>query len=184
MKILVFMAALAMMLPYPMMGADPHEAVGTKDTHTEDAHAEHAGLKDEHAQEADAHAEGEAAHKPNSSTGPGLAVEDFEPGRKSIKLSPKAVQRMEIVSQTLPKQKQGLRVQTQALVLEKGLPYVFVYENGWFTRTPVKILVAAEGQKLIVSGIHADDPVVVQGSGLLRLTELDLMAGAHTGHGH
>jgi hypothetical protein len=149
--------------------------IGAEDAHDEEPGK--AGPSDVHHGE-----EGEEAQ--SGLVGPGKAVEGFEHGKR-IRLSARAVTRLEIRTGRAEVTGGRMTVPVEALVAIKDRYFVFVARGGWFEYRRVRIGSRDASRAVLDGGIGVSEDIVLKGAGILRLVELDIEAGEKGGaHSH
>jgi hypothetical protein len=114
----------------------------------------------------------------SAKTGPGLAVEAYEVEEGRLKLSSKAEQRLGLKSEKVAMLGGGLWVPSGALGHEDGEPFVYVKDKeGWLKRTFLTLGPRSGAGILVTAGLASGTEVLVEGAPLVRLAELDLLAG-------
>jgi len=114
----------------------------------------------------------------SAKTGPGLAVEAYEVEEGRLKLSEKAEKRLGVRSEKAALRHGVLRVPIQALGHEEGEPFLYVRDKeGWLKRTFVTVGPRSGNETQVLAGLVPGVEIVVQGASLVRLAELDILAG-------
>lgn len=134
-----------------------HKNKNQDDEHNHDAKSEH----DDH----DEHSEHGEEEESTGGVGPGNAVTAADE-HDGIKLSDKAQNAIGLKTETFT----GGDVMKSALVFHQDKVSVYRFKDGWFKMIPV-------------TDLKAGDQVVVSGTALLRVAELDAFS-TETGHSH
>ena len=153
------------------------------DEKTEHEHGHEGEEKDRQHSDHDGEESGEKEHghdeeESTGGVGPNNAVTAADE-HDGIKLSPKAIQFIGLQTtaydgQTIPK---------LALVFYHDKIGVYRLREGWFKLLPVTLNRQSESPLPQAEELRAGDHIVIQGTGLLRVAELDAFS-TEVGHGH
>lgn len=146
-------------------GHHDDEAQPEHDEAVEHGHAEEAAHEDEHSEHEEHDEHGDDGHGETSGgVGPNNAVTAADE-HDGIKLSPKAIEVIGLKTAAYDGQ-----VPASALVFYQNNSGVYRLKEDWFKLVPV-------------SNLGVGDQIVIQGTGLLRVADLDAFSG-EVGHGH
>lgn len=150
------------------------EEHGSDEEHKEkEGHAKH-GEGEEHG-----HEEEEGA----GSIGPGKAIEEASPA-KGFRLSAKALKTLELKTVTAGNP-QRLVVPKSGIVTFGADRGVYRLRDNFFKLVDIKVLEKRPTEWVVqASNLLTSDQIVVQGTGLLRVTDLEASGGGAGGHDH
>jgi hypothetical protein len=139
-----------------------------------DDHKEHDEHKD--------HEEEGHNHGGGKSIGKGKAIEEVDE-IKGFKLSKEAIKTLSIKLTTV--NESIFNISKKTLVASKNKKGVYRFRAGFFKFLPAKILKEEkEGYRIEVKGIAFGDQIVVEGIGLLRVTDVYSTDKSEYGHSH
>ena len=128
------------------------------------------------------HAEGEHEESPNPNVGPGKAVEALDHD-KGMRLSLKAAAALGVKTAPVAGS-DPYRVPASSLVYFQDEIGVYRLRGGWLKLIEIKVAEKSKKDAVIrTREIKPGDRIVVAGTALVRVTELDLSSG-DVGHGH
>ena len=163
-----------------------HDEEKEAEGHTEAGHAE----GDEHGHEKNGHAghdgEKEGAHEDekSASVGPGLAILEADETR-GIKLNEKAVKRLRLEFSPARASNKGFEVPSASVIGQRGETLLYVRRDDWLTMVKVEVLSRAKDRAFIKSeNLKAEELVVSNNAGLVRLSHLEAFGASGDGHGH
>ena len=139
------------------------------DDHKEDSHDDHAG-HDDH----DEHS--------SKAVGKGKAIEVVDE-KNGFKLSKEAIKTLKLKLQNVDGDE--FLVSKSTLVVSKELKGLYRFRGGFFKFHPVELKKEVDGKYLVkVPGVEFGDQIVVNGTGLLRVTDVYSTDTAEYGHSH
>lgn len=145
-------------------------------------HDDHNG-KDSHKSHDD-HKEGEDGHDHGGgkAIGKGKAIVDVDE-KKGFKLSKEAIKTLKLKLSTVDGS--TFKIGKNTLVASKNKKGVYRFRAGYFKFLPAKILKEEKnGYKVEVKGVDFGDQIVVDGVGLLRVTDVYSTDKSEYGHSH
>jgi hypothetical protein len=123
--------------------------------------------------------EASAEEKPNG-IGPEKAITNANKA-DGFKLSVKALKRLEIKTSKI-QSRDSIKVPTSSLVFYQSEVGIYRVRSGWFKLIPIKILNKSSSETTIASSeLKNEDEVIVHGSDLLRLADLNLWSSDEGG---
>lgn len=151
-------------------GDHGHEDTAKSKTEKHDDHA-HEGEHDEHEEAAPRVGKGKAIEAASKATG--------------IQLSSSALQTLGIKSKPVEVNAEQIELPAESGVFFKNEVGIYRVRAGWYKLLDAKLLERKAGKIFVqVSGLSEGDQVVVSGTALLRVAELEAWGGSGDGHGH
>lgn len=137
--------------------------------HKEDSHDDHSG-HDDH----DEHS--------SKAVGKGKAIEVVDE-KNGFKLSKEAIKTLKLKLQNVDGDE--FLIDKSTLVVSKELKGLYRFRGGFFKFHPVELKKEVDGKYLVkVPGVEFGDQIVVNGTGLLRVTDVYSTDTAEYGHSH
>lgn len=151
--------------------------------HKEDDHSKHDNIDEhkghDHAKEDDHKGHDHGASK---AIGKGKAIEVVDE-KKGFKLSKEAIKTLKIKLQNVDGDE--FEISKSTLVSSKSIKGVYRFRAGFFKLLSAKILKETKtGYKVKVAGVEFGDQVVINGVGLLRVTDVYSTDKSEYGHSH
>ncbi len=156
-------------------GKNHDESGGEHADHGNEGGSEHEGHddKDEHA------GHGEEGGK---SVGKGKAIEAVDKV-KGFKLSKEAIKSLDLKLQTVNGDE--FTIEKSTLVASKDLKGIYRFRGGFFKFLPIDLKKEVNGKYLVkVKGVEFGDQIVIDGVGLLRITDVFSTDSSNYGHSH
>lgn len=151
-----------------------HDDQGKHDDHKgHDDHGEKKGHSDH--DDHDDHGGGKAVGK-------GKAIEEVDE-KKGFKLSIEAIKTLKLKLQTVNGDE--FKIAKGTLVASKSVKGLYRFRGGFFKFLPVELLKEEKGKYLVkVKGVDFGDQIVIDGVGLLRVTDVYSTDKSEYGHSH
>ncbi len=147
--------------------------VGAKISH-EDIHDDH--HEDEH------ELAGRHDHDDGKSIGAGKAIKEVDEN-KGFQLSSEAVKTLSLKLKAV--HGSTFRIKKDALVKSKNIKGVYRYRSGFFKFLPAKVVKKlSDGDVIEVKDVAFGDQIVINGVGLLRVTDIYSTDESEYGHSH
>lgn len=141
-----------------------------------DAHTDH----DDHKEE-NGHAD-HGEHGGGKAVGKGKAIEEVDES-KGFKLSKEAIKTLKLKLQTVDGDE--FSIDKTTLVSSKSTKGLYRFRGGFFKFMPVELLKESKGKYLVkVKGVDFGDQIVIDGVGLLRVTDVYSTDTSEYGHSH
>lgn len=161
-------------------GHDDHGHKG----HTEDDGHDHSKHKDDDGHDHGSH-EGHDSHEGHGggkAIGKGKAIEEVDE-IKGFKLSKEAIKTLKLKLNTVDGS--SFKISKKTLVASKNEKGVYRFRAGFFKFMPAKITKElSDGYQVEVKGVDFGDQIVVNGVGLLRVTDVYSTDKSEYGHSH
>lgn len=158
------------------------------ESHAQDEHGknEKKHAHDEHEKGEEKHAPGEGEHEDehgSSQVGPDKGVVEASP-EKGFKLSKQATKQFDLKFVSVRPDK-SVQLPSTAIVHTGEEKNIYRLRDGFIKRIDFKVL-SKSGSSLSIqsSDLNANDQVVVEGLGFLRIAEITTFDGAPEGHAH
>lgn len=146
---------------------DDHEEHGDHKGHKEDGHDDHSSHE---------------GHGGGKAVGKGKAIEEVDE-KKGFKLSKEAIKTLKLKLQNV--EGDQFHIKKSTLVVSKDMKGVYRFRSGFFKLLPAKILKEEKGgYEVKVKGVDFGDQIVVNGVGLLRVSDIYSTDKAEYGHSH
>jgi len=150
-----------------------HDSIGHKDHDDHDDHKGH----DDHKEGDDGH-----NHGGGKAIGKGKAIVDVDE-KKGFKLSKEAIKTLKLKLNTVDGS--SFKIEKNTLVASKNKKGVYRFRAGYFKFMQAKIVKELpSGYMVEVKGVDFGDQIVVNGVGLLRVTDVYSTDKSEYGHSH
>ena len=145
-------------------------------------HVEHTD-HDDHKEEKGHADHGEhGEHGGGKAVGKGKAIEEVDEN-KGFKLSKEAIKTLKLKLQTVDGDE--FSIDKTTLVSSKSTKGLYRFRGGFFKFMPVELLKESKGKYLVkVKGVDFGDQIVIDGVGLLRVTDVYSTDTSEYGHSH
>jgi len=145
-------------------------------------HVEHTD-HDDHKEEKGHADHGEhGEHGGGKAVGKGKAIEEVDEN-KGFKLSKEAIKTLKLKLQTVDGNE--FSIDKTTLVSSKSTKGLYRFRGGFFKFMPVELLKESKGKYLVkVKGVDFGDQIVIDGVGLLRVTDVYSTDTSEYGHSH
>ncbi|MAF91137.1 MAG: hypothetical protein CL674_07665 [Bdellovibrionaceae bacterium] len=153
------------------------------DDHGHKGHSEDDGHDHDEHKEEDGHDHGShEGHGGGKAIGKGKAIEEVDE-KKGFKLSKEAIKTLKLKLNTVDGS--SFKISKKTLVASKNKKGVYRFRAGFFKFMPAKITKElSDGYQVEVKGVDFGDQIVVNGVGLLRLTDVYSTDKSEYGHSH
>lgn len=168
---------------------DNHDDHGHKG-HSEDDGHDHNKHKDDDGHDHGSHDDhkghgshdGHEGHGGGKAIGKGKAIEEVDE-KKGFKLSKEAIKTLKLKLDTV--NGSSFKISKKTLVASKNTKGVYRFRAGYFKLLPAKIKKELpDGYMVEVSGVDFGDQIVIDGVGLLRVTDVYSTDKSEYGHSH
>ena len=168
---------------------DDHDDHGQKGHSEDDGHAHEKHKKDDghdHGSHDDHKGHGghdeHEGHGGGKAIGKGKAIEEVDE-KKGFRLSKEAIKTLKLKLDTVDGS--TFKINKKTLVASKNIKGVYRFRAGFFKLLPAKITKElSDGYMVEVRGVDFGDQIVVNGGGLLRVTDVYSTDKSEDGHSH
>lgn len=175
-------------LSFSLVASESNKMKSSKDTgHDHIENEDHKGHDHEKDKEAghDSHDHGEDGHDDHGggkAVGKGKAIEMVDE-KKGFKLSKEAIKTLNLKLKTVNGDE--FSIKKTSLVASKGAKGIYRFRGGFFKFLPIQLKKEESGKYLVkVKGVEFGDQIVINGLGLLRITDVYSTDSSEYGHSH
>ena len=162
--------------------SEGHDNIESSSSPVHVEHTDHDDHKEEkgHADHGEHGEHGE--HGGGKAVGKGKAIEEVDEN-KGFKLSKEAIKTLKLKLQTVDGDE--FSIDKTTLVSSKSTKGLYRFRGGFFKFMPVELLKESKGKYLVkVKGVDFGDQIVIDGVGLLRVTDVYSTDTSEYGHSH